>query len=112
MIKKLINTIFVFCISSLFCNAQFSTYYTTDITKAVYDVNDMQPQEIRNYNKWKHQDWGEGLCLLHVNADRAHDNLKKAPSIIVSYNCLGTVTEKDNMPDFEGARNYRVLYQH
>ena len=105
---KYLNTFLIFCISTLFCYAQFSTFHTTDITKAVYDVNDMQPQEIRNYNKWNYQNWGEGLCLLHVNADRAHDNLIKAPAIIIGFVDCGAVTIHDEMPNYIGAQNISI----
>lgn len=92
----------------MFCNAQFTTYYTNDIAKAVFYVGNMQPQEIRNFNKWSYQDWGEGLCLLHVNADRAHANLMNAPATIISFVFWGGVTSSDNLPNYIGAQNMSI----
>lgn len=105
---KAFNSLFLIFLCSLCCNAQISTYFANDITKAVYEVDDMQSQEIKDYNTWKKQGWGDGRCLLHANADRAHANLIKSPATILSFVFWGDVTAYDKMPEFLGAKNISI----
>lgn len=73
-------------ITALTINAQISSYSKYDVEYGVvYDVEDMDSEEIKTYNSFIENGMIKGSALLYINAGRAHDNLIDAPATIIDY---------------------------
>lgn len=82
--KKIITLFFLFITIKVF--AQFTTYSTYDVRyDYVGQVEDMEQNEIKSYNKWLEDGMSDTLALSLINAGRAYLNLLEAPPTIVKY---------------------------
>lgn len=86
--------------------AQTSVYSSNDnVESAVYQVENMKPDEIRTYNKWKNAGISEQTCLAAINAARAQDNLIAAPSTIIDIHYL---VHKDTTEPLDGLNDISI----
>lgn len=75
---------FIFAIN--FANAQFASYSSYDNeVSAVYEVEDMESYEIKDYNSWAKAGLKHEASLMYINAYRAQINLINAPATIIDY---------------------------
>lgn len=89
----------IILLSPLMSFAQFTSYSSdNNLMSAVYQVDDMNPYEIKTYNRWVHNGVSKYLTLYHLNAARAQENLKAAPGTIIDYHLyvLSDSTEEEN----------------
>lgn len=72
-------------------NAQLSVYSAYDVyEKYVGQVEDMNPYEIKMYNKWINEGLlNDTVAIAWINAARAQDNLKDAPATLFDYDFYG-----------------------
>lgn len=95
MVADKIKYIFICAILMfpLISYAQFTSYHSDDnLMSAVYQVDDMNPNEIKTYNRWRQNGVSKYLCLYYLNAARAQQNLKAAPATIIDFH-LYVVTD-------------------
>ena len=89
--------------------AQFTNYYTWDVTrKAAYQVEDLSQDEIRTYNSFVNSGISDESTLLIINAGRAYENLRSAPATIIDYSFSSEITAEDSIPDAIGACDITV----
>lgn len=85
MKKNLIISLLIVLVNS-FANAQITTYSSADNEEyAVFEVEDMYPDEIKTYNSWISDGLPENVALMYINAGRAQTNLINAPATIVDF---------------------------
>lgn len=109
MKKLLIILSFVLLSSEI--KAQLTSYSTYDNEySTVYSVDEMDPDEIRDYNDWINDSVNPRTALLWINSARSWYNLKAAPSTIIDYIYTGKITETDSLPsDCLGAQGLGVM---
>lgn len=73
-------------LTTITANAQFSTYSSYDNEfSAVYEVEDMESYEIKDYNSWAKEGDSHESSMMYINAYRAQLNLLSAPATIIDY---------------------------
>lgn len=91
--KQLITLFFLVLALNATVRAQISTYHCYDNAyNAVFDVADMGPNEIKDYNYFKGT-MGENLALYFINLNRTYWNLKEAPATIVEWNSAKNIKD-------------------
>lgn len=84
--KKLLSISLIAILAALTANAQFSTYSSYDNEESVvYEVEDMESYEIKDYNSWAKAGVKHEASLMYINAYRAQINLINAPATIIDY---------------------------
>lgn len=92
------NFLFIFLI--LFAinkgNAQITSYSSYDNEETVvYEVEDMESYEIKDYNRWAKEGYTNESSLMYINAYRAQINLIDAPATIIKYYFIKNENESD-----------------
>ena len=84
--KKFLLISLLTLLTYAFANAQFTTYSSYDNEEsAVFEVEDMESYEIKDYNRWTKQGDSHQSSMLYINAARAQNNLIDAPATIIDY---------------------------
>lgn len=84
--KKYLLILLLTILVKNFANAQFTIYSSADNEDyAVYEVEDMYPDEIKTYNSWISSGLAEKTALMYINAGRAQNNLINAPATIIDF---------------------------
>ena len=101
MKKYFLISLFVLLANTL-AKAQITTYSSYDNeVSAVYEVEDMESYEIKNYNSWTKQGFPSKYALLYINSYRAQINLINAPATIIDYNFYIDDESASNIVDVE-----------
>ena len=97
--SKIIGIISVIILFQINLFAQLSTYSIfNNIESAVFEVEDMHPNEIKMYNHLvKERGASEGSALWAINSLRANNNLIDAPSTIVDFMFVPEITATDSI---------------
>lgn len=83
--KKFIISLLILLTTTI-AKAQFTTYSSYDNeVEAVYEVEDMDSYEIKDYNRWTKEGDSHESSLMYLNAYRAQINLLSAPATIIKY---------------------------
>ena len=91
--KKFILISLLVLLAPISAKAQFTTYSSADNEEyAVYEVEDMDSYEIKDYNNWTKAGFEHKYSLLYINAYRAQINLINSPATIIDYHLY---TEED-----------------
>lgn len=73
-------------LANTFANAQITTYSSYDNEElAVFEVEDMESYEIKDYNSWTKAGVKHEASLMYINAYRAQINLINAPATIIDF---------------------------
>ena len=93
IMKKFILISLFVLLASISAKAQFTTFSSADNEEyAVFEVEDMESYEIKDYNSWTKQGFDHKYSLLYINAYRAQINLINSPATIIDYHLY---TEED-----------------
>lgn len=85
MKKYFLISLFVL-LANTFAKAQITTYSSYDnVESAVYEVEDMESYEIKDYNSWAKAGVKHEASLMYINAYRAQINLINAPATIIDF---------------------------
>ncbi len=84
--KKTLLISLVALLASISANAQISSYSSYDNeVSVVYEVEDMESYEIKDYNSWTKAGAKHEASLMYINAYRAQINLLNAPATIIDF---------------------------
>lgn len=84
--KKILFISFVALFTSIYAKAQISSYSSYDNeVSVVYEVEDMESFEIKDYNSWTKAGIKHKASLMYINAYRAQINLINAPATIIDF---------------------------
>lgn len=84
--KKFILFSLFFAIVNIVASAQITSYSSYDnISDVVYDVEDMEAFEIKDYNSFIKDSISHDFSLAMINASRAQDNLINSPATIIDF---------------------------
>ena len=84
--KKYLSISLIVILVALTANAQFPTYSSYDNEySAVYEVEDMDSYEIKDYNSWAKEGSPHESSMMFINSYRAQINLINAPATIIDF---------------------------
>lgn len=69
----------------------------------VFDVESMNSSEIKTYNLFVENGMRDRVALMYINANRAYNNLRVAPPVIIEYSLKPEITKEDSIPSSLGA---------